>query len=204
MCAIDDKYQTDAISFLMTNKSSEDADYQLKSLKTSEGLYNQIIGLHPGYFTYNDLNNFKKQLEFLTATFPQTKKIVRQHFLKYDVRITNQIHEELNIEADYSLGFAERYGFRNSIASPFHLYRFEKKRASKVLEIPLFFMDGTLFHYMNDKSWEGKQKVIDQIQQLTISFNCQFSVLFHNSVFTENKYNGFKKMYKHLVGNIIP
>lgn len=199
MLALDQQHNTEAISFLMTDKSHQDADYQLKTLTKASGLDGQIIGLHPGYFTYNDANNFKRQLEELEQHFPEAKRIVRQHFLKYDVRVTNQIHEELAITEDYSLGFAERYGFRNSIATPFYLYRFDQKRVSTVLEVPLYFMDGTLFHYMKDRSWKGKQEVIQKIEKLTQDFNCQFSVLFHNSVFTENKYKGFKKMYEELI-----
>jgi hypothetical protein len=202
MQGIDKKNNLPAISFMMTEKSHDDADYDLKNLLALDLDKSQRIGLHPGFETYNNKENFSKQLEKLIKLYPSSEKIVRQHYLKYNVKQTNKIHEELQIKEDYSLGFAEHYGFRNSIATPFHLYRFDENRASKVLEVPLYFMDGTLHHYLNDTSWKGKEGVVKEVETLYNELNISFSVLFHNSVFTDQKYKGFTAMYEKLI-NIV-
>jgi len=199
MEAIDKKYNLPAISFMMAEKSHDDADHHLENLSPLWQGEQQRIGLHPGFFTYNNKANFVKQLDKVEALYKRSEKIVRQHYLKYDVKQTTAIHEELKITEDYTLGFAEQHGFRNSIATPFYLYRFDEKRASKVLEIPLYFMDGTLHHYMKDNSTEGKDQVVAEIKQLHDELNISFSVLFHNSVFTDLKYFGFTEMYEELI-----
>ena len=120
----------------------------------------------------------------------------RQHFLRYDVLKTPFIQESLGITEDYTLGFAEQYGFRNGIANPFYLFNFEKQRAFNVLHVPLVFMDVSLVNYNLEKEFEN---VLSFLQEPVLAFNCSFSVLFHNSVFTEGKYTGFEDLYKKLI-----
>lgn len=199
MIKIDKENQLKSISFLMTKKSHRDADYELSMLEKN-GLFNQQrIGLHPGYDTDSDQQELEQQLKTLQTRFPKTELILRQHFLKYDVKKTPEIHESLGIKEDYTLGFAEQYGFRNSIASPFHLYDFNKKRAFTVLQYPLYFMDGTLIKYLKKNDWEAKQVVIVEVKKLLRNFNCSFSVLFHNTAFTQLKKGGFDRMYQEII-----
>jgi hypothetical protein len=195
MNELDAQYKLDSISFLMTKKSHKDGDYDINKLFKTGVFDKQTTGLHPGYDTYKDKNELAKQFETLKRLFPNCKRIVRQHFLRYEIRVTPQIHESLGIERDYSLGFVEQHGFRNSYSGPFQLYNFEDNRPYSVIQIPLYFMDSTLTNYLKKDSWEAKLEVVQTVEKLLKTFNCTFSVLFHNSVFTENKYKGFEKMY---------
>jgi hypothetical protein len=198
MNQVDEKHKLDCISFLMTKKGHKDADYKIEAV-LSTGVFSQkTIGFHPGHGTFQNKIEFAKQFQILKRLFPNCEKVVRQHFLKYEVKRTPKIHESLGVERDYSLGFAEQYGFRNGYAGPFQLYSFEEKRAYSVIEIPLYFMDATLVNYMKDDSWVAKEKILVDIQQLLKDFNCTFSVLFHNSVFTSNRHKDFGVMYEKL------
>lgn len=198
MIILNKKFKLTGISFLMAKKSHQDADYHLKKLKQLGVFDGQTIGLHPGYGTHVNKKEFVAQFALLKSLFPDFKSFVRQHFLQYNVKTTPKIHEEQGVEEDYSLGFSEQFGFRNSYAGPFQLYCFERNEAYQVIEIPLFFMDSTLINYIKDDSWETKLKVVSAVQKLLLNFNCTFSVLFHNSVFTYNKFNGFEAMYEKL------
>ena len=198
MKTLDNKFSLNGINFLMANKSHQDADYHLKTLKKLRVFDGETIGLHPGYGTHVNQKEFASQFNQLKLLFPDYKSFVRQHFLQYNVKLTPKIHEEQGVDEDYSLGFSEQFGFRNAYAGPFQLYCFERNKAYQVIEIPLFFMDSTLINYMKDDSWETKLKVVAEVQKLRLNFNCSFSVLFHNSVFTHNKYNGFEAMYQKL------
>ena len=93
------------------------------------------------------------------------------------------------------MGFVEQFGFRNGYAGPFQLYNFKENRAFRVVEIPLYFMDATLVDYMKRLGWQAKLDVVNEVEKLLKNFNCKFSVLFHNSAFASEKYNGFEKMY---------
>ena len=198
MNELDEQYKLDSISFLMTKKSHKDADYDINKVIKTGVFDQQTVGLHPGYDTYKDKKEFGKQFETLKELFPNCKQFVRQHFLRYEVKTTPQIHESLGVERDYSLGFVEQFGFRNGYAGPFQLYSFEERRAYSVIQIPLYFMDSTLTNYLKKYSWESKLEVVQSVDTLLKTFNCTFSVLFHNSVFTENKYKDFEKMYQAL------
>lgn len=202
MIEIEKKKDIEAISFFMTKKSKNDADHDLnkkKYLKLFEA-YKKVnkVGLHPGYFTHNSREEFSKQLYKLKELSEGEINHVRQHFLKYDVKVTPLIHEQLEITHDYSLGYAEMYGFRNAIATPFYLYNYKEGRSYRVLQIPLFFMEGTLTKYIGVKKHRNIKKVISLSRRIVNDFNVNFSVLFHNTAFSEKRYKGFTKMYEEL------
>lgn len=197
MLAIEKEHQVSAISFFMTLKSKKDADYDIQKTKYEKLIKNSPneIGLHPGYYTYNDLENFKSQLAILRSFKFKIDK-VRQHFLKFSIKETPYIQSENQISEDYSLGFAEMYGFRNCIASPFYLYDFKNNKPHSIIEIPLFFMDGTISHYRKEMNREEEfDKVIQTTNKILATFSCKFSILFHNTVFSEKKYKGFTNLY---------
>ena len=198
MNELDAKHKLESINFLMTKKSHKDADYDISKVIKTGVFDQQTIGLHPGYDTCKDKKEFAKQFEIFKKLFPNCKQFVRQHFLRYEVKTTPKIQESLGVERDYSLGFVEQFGFRNSYAGPFQLYSLEENRAYSVIQIPLYFMDSTLINHLKNDSWESKLEVIQSVDKLLSTFDCTFSVLFHNSVFTENKYKGFEKMYLEL------
>ncbi|MFA6924939.1 MAG: hypothetical protein WC223_11890 [Bacteroidales bacterium] len=202
---LEKKHNVNSIYFFLSSKNSLDANYKLnnpKILKCTKQIFENgsLVAFHPGYDTSDNEYLFQKQLRIFNALFPKMPaKKVRQHFLKYDVRITSKIHEISNIEEDYSLGFAEQYGFRNCIANPFYLFRFDECRKSEVIEIPLFFMDGTLSHYLKDGKDKHFEEIIILLQELKNNFNFCFSVLFHNTAFSDLKYNGFTSYYLKLI-----
>lgn len=200
MLEIDKRNNINAISFLMPVKSHKDADFEIEDKKfkdiIEETCRKQTIGIHPGYNTYNNIAEYKRQIDKLEKT--TNKKITksRQHFLRYDVQITPYIQDELEILEDYTLGFAEHYGFRNGIANPFYLYKFKKQEAFSVKQVPLVFMDVSLMNYSLNKDFEKVESFLEKVKK---DYNCNFSILFHNSVFTVNKYSGFKKFYLKII-----
>lgn len=200
MIAIDKKFNIKAISFFIPEKSAKDADFYLENPKFLKILKQtkktQEIGIHPGYETYNNETDYKKQLKKLEKLSGQKITKSRQHFLRYDINITPFIQEKLNIKEDYTLGFAEHLGFRNGIANPFFLFNFKTNKAFSLKQIPLVFMDVSLTNYNLDKDFE---EIILILKKIKIDFNCHFSILFHNSVFSDSKYKGFEDFYKRLI-----
>mgnify|MGYP006122904157 CR=1 FL=1 len=203
MLLIDKKNKINSISFFMSKKSHKDADYDITKSKYSK-VVNQSkqktqCEFHPGYDTCDNEKEFETQIKILDQIKSQKTIKVRQHFLKFDIIKTPKIHELNNIEQDFSLGFPEMYGFRNSIASPFYLFNFEEQKKYKTVEIPLFFMDSTILDYIKTPFEEECNKLLTVANKTVLDFNCNFSILFHNSAFSNKKYKGLISMYKKLI-----
>lgn len=178
------------IYFFMTKKSHQDADYNEELLKKAFRLIPSDfrIGIHPGYYTSTNEEEFLFQKNRLENLIDRKIDSCRQHYLKYDVKITPHIHEKASIREDYSLGFAEIYGFRNGICSPFYLYNFKEQRAFYTKQIPLFLMDSTLFSYLDPKDLQiNKKESSDIIKQLQADFPFCISVLFHNTWYSNQE-----------------
>ena len=107
---------------------------------------------------FKNQKEFNFQKETLETIFDQKITKSRQHFLRYDIKQTPYIIEQSGIEEDYTLGFAEQYGFRNGIAHYFYLYNFKENRAFNFLSIPLVFMDVSLTNYKKITSEERTLK----------------------------------------------
>mgnify|MGYP006076318159 CR=1 FL=1 len=200
MLAIDKENNIEAISFFIPVKSHKDADFNLKEsrflkvLKTTKKT--QTIGIHPGYETFNNSKEYANQLETLEELTEKKITKSRQHFLRYDINQTPFIQDNLAIKEDYTLGFAEQFGFRNGITNPFYLFNFTDNKAFTVKQIPLVFMDVSLTNYDLEKDFDS---ILLFLQKTKKDFNCHFSILFHNSVFSNGKYKGFEALYKRII-----
>ncbi len=125
-------------------------------------------------------------------------KYNRYHFLNFSTYPDWAKISESEIQLDCSLGFAERYGFRNSYGRSFQPFNFENNRPYDFIETPLTFMDTTLYRYMKQSA--------DKIGDIIINFfeknkyNCHHSLLWHNTGFTNYKYGFLLKEYKKVMG----
>ncbi|MGB0885898.1 MAG: DUF7033 domain-containing protein [Chitinophagales bacterium] len=201
MLEIDEENNVETISFLLMKKSHQNADFDIFDNRFKEiiekTIAKQEIGIHPSYETFNNEKLYLEDVKALDNLSQKETKKSRQHFLRYNMALTPKIIEKSSIEEDYTLGFAEQYGFRNGIANPFYLYNFETKQAFHFKSIPLVFMDVSLINYEQEKTRkELFEEVKEFLKTTTKDYNCQFSVLFHNSVFSNVKYKGFTEFYK--------
>lgn len=197
------EHNINSIYFFMNSRDKKDADYNLnKNLKkqiVEITQHQSITGLHGGYssaFNIDDLLSQKKSLEKFTG---QEISKTRQHFLRYDCKITNQLHDDAGFNEDYTLGFAEYFGFRNSVATPFYLFNFEKSKPSSVLEIPLFMMDTTILRYMICEPETNFDLALNNIASVSEDINICVSVLFHNSILSKFKYGEYNRFYADFV-----
>jgi hypothetical protein len=119
---------------------------------------------------------------------------VRFHFLLYDHQTTPLILEKAGIKYDSTLGFAEQFGFRNSFCFPFQPYDIRNDKPYDFYEIPLVLMDGTLQKYMSRSPLEAMNNITDLILEIK-KFNGCFTLLWHNTHFSEYKYAGWKEVF---------
>jgi hypothetical protein len=124
----------------------------------------------------------------------------RYHFLKFRshedwINISNS-----KLKFDCSLGFAEHYGYRNSYGKAFQPFDFKNNQPYDFIEAPLNFMDGTFHKYMGLPRNEVAKIIIEYYEKN--KFNCNFSLLWHNTYFTDFKYHTFLSEYKKILGFI--
>jgi hypothetical protein len=192
---IENNFNIKSTFFFLPKKNKYNADYsinepKIKGIMTKLRKYGFEIGMHPSLGCSISENNFSKELE----KFDIPINGVRFHYLSFDIKKTVSILENNNISYDSTLGFAEQIGFRRATCYPFYLYDFENKRISNVMEFPLIVMDTTLRKYMNLKPKDALNKIIPLIDEVA-SFGGVFTLLWHNSYFSEYKYKGWKSVY---------
>ena len=118
------------------------------------------IGLHASYNAYQASQRLMNEKKKLERTIKQKVLGLRHHFwhLGINEQQTLEFHEKAGFEYDTSISFEETAGFRRSIALPFYPWLEQKKRASKVLQLPSVCMDSQVLAYPGN-SRESFQKI---------------------------------------------
>ena len=166
--------------------SDEDATYDIFGtqaahlVRTIEGRGGEV-GLHGSYPSIDNPSSFTKEKIYLenVTEHPITKG--RQHFLRFDIKTTPKLWQNAGINDDYTLGFAEREGFRCGTCHPYPLYDLQNDTPLDVTEHPLIAMDGTFYQYQNLTPEPALQK-IRQLQATCEAAEGDFILLWHNTV----------------------
>ncbi|GLR18886.1 DUF7033 domain-containing protein [Portibacter lacus] len=186
-----------SIYFLVGGKHKEDNEYSLKSKVVQKAFRlakerNYIIGIHPSYESWNDIDLIRAEKEKLEHEVGIEISISRQHFLNFDISITPRLLENLGIREDSSIGFTRYVGYRCGTGLPYKLYDFVNEKAFDVVEIPLVFMDvAWLFEAIRLDNF-----TLPDLSKYYGSFN------FHNSTFDEMEVRGInmKEHYMKIFG----
>lgn len=138
-------------------------------------------GLHPSYNTIDDKSMMESEWKKLCKVSKEEISDFRQHFLRFDVKKTGKILDELEAKTESSLGYRDRIGFRCGTGFPYRLYNFEAESAFNFIEIPLVVMD---IAAMREADWNSSAwcdlitSFLERNKNAThITFN------FHNSFF---------------------
>ena len=194
---INSEYDIRSTFFWLVNKGLgeskiKNADYSIRKEQKLLNLTERhgfVNGLHKS----STQQNFNDEIQKgnLSTTFN------RYHFLKFlPHKDWHKISDSV-ITFDASLGFAERYGFRNSYGKAFQPYNLSENKPYNFVEAPLIFMDGTFHKYMLINPEKTGDTIIDFFEQN--KKNCLFSLLWHNTYFTQYKYSPFLKEYKKIL-----
>ena len=144
------------------------------------------IGFHPGYDTFRSRDNMTRSLEELDK---QLKSIGapkasggRQHVLRWHPTDTAKLLDNLDIEYDSTLGYADVVGFRCGTCYSFPMYDLVDRKALRIRQRPLITMDVTLTspQYMNLKPSDAYNMVI-QLKDKCKQHQGDFTLLWHNT-----------------------
>lgn len=151
-----------------------------------------VNGLHKSCSTMSIDEELKKGN--INSTFN------RYHFLKFLSHSDWKKVSDSALTFDCSLGFAEHYGFRNSYGKAFQPFDVLNNKPFDFVEAPLHFMDGTFHKYMKIARNETAKNIINFYENNSV--NCDFSLLWHNTYFTNYKYHSFLDEYKKILAFI--
>ena len=203
---IEKQYEARSTFFFLPEKGKKNqwknADYDVRNKKIRQAIRKLgddgfEIGIHGSFGTHMDALKLKKEISVI-----DTPSITgnRFHFLMFNPEKTIGVLENSGVKYDTSLGFAEHIGFRRSTCYPFYLYDFEQDKMSSVLEIPLIVMDTTLRNkkYMDftpEMTLNAVSKLVDEVKK----FNGVFTLLWHNTFFSEYKFAGWRQIYQDIL-----
>jgi hypothetical protein len=153
------------------------------------------LGIHPSYGTFLNEEAVKQEIDKLERITGKKITMSRQHFLRFSMPVTYRILLRCGIREDYSMGFADRIGFRAGTSHPFRFFDLEANCETGLMLYPLTVMDGTLLDYMQ----LSPQKAIGKITMLAEIIRRHrgaFVSLWHNESLGEYKrWKGWRQVY---------
>ena len=159
------------------------------------------IGLHGSYPSAEHLQYLHKEKQNLSELCDKTISVSRQHYLRTffaDDPNSLDLWRQVGITDDYTLGFAERCGFRCGTCHPYPLYDVRNDRVTNIIEHPLIVMDGTLFDYMKLPVGKAK-KLVMKLKQRCFDVEGDFVFLWHNHATTREFEPYYREVYLPLI-----
>ena len=189
--------------FKATEKGHPDATYDVQDPILHEIIrvimapgYHQI-GLHGSYPSANDLQCLQKEKQNLSKLCDEEVRISRQHYLRTffsDDPNSLDLWRQVGITDDYTLGFAERCGFRCGTCHLYPLYDVRHDKVTDIIEHPLIVMDGTLSDYMK-LSVEEAHTLTQRLKQRCLDVEGDFVILWHNHATTREMKPYYEGVY---------
>ena len=155
------------------------------------------IGLHGSYPSAEDVQCLQKEKQNLSKLCGKAVSISRQHYLRAffaDDPNSLDLWRQVGITDDYTLGFAERCGFRCGTCHPYPLYDVRNDCVTNIIEHPLIVMDGTLSDYMK-LSVEDARALTQRLKQRCFDVEGDFVFLWHNHATTREMKPYYEGVY---------
>lgn len=185
--------------FLLGDRSELDRNIDHRSEELQELvsiLHEQSnVGLHPSIAANSSFKTLKKECLRLEEMTGEPVGRSRQHFLYLDLPNTYRNLVALGIKEDYSMGFADRVGFRAGTCSPFPWFDLEADERTELYIIPLAVMDSSLKDYMG-LDVEAAMKEIQKVRQQVQSVQGLYVQLWHNHTISDyGEWAGWKQVF---------
>lgn len=147
-------------------------------------------GLHPSYYAHTHPQYLNEEKEALERAWGGELTSIRQHYLRYEAPHTMRLQEVVGFKIDSTLAFADHEGFRNGTCHPFKRFDITKNTPGAAWEMPLCFMDGTLFNYRKLDVNEAVH-VSEKLMATCRQFGGVCVGLWHNTLWDEMDFPGW-------------
>jgi peptidoglycan/xylan/chitin deacetylase (PgdA/CDA1 family) len=157
------------------------------------------VGLHPSYFTMQNAVLLKKEKERLENITNTPVRRSRQHYLRFSLPETYQNLIDLEVEEDYSMGYASNVGFRAGTCTPFYFYDLDFEIQTPLKVFPFALMDTTLNDYMKLTPKQSLGRIRDLKNEIK-AVDGAFITLFHNeSLSNYLRWKGWSRLYESML-----
>ncbi len=143
------------------------------------------VGLHGSYLSAVDEDIMAKEKAILENVLGQPVTKVRQHWLRYNEKVTPYIHNKF-FEYDSTLGWNDRIGFRSGCASPYRPYDHKNHKPFEIIEIPQIIMDFNIYQSLVFENKYFLGIALDIIDKLDECKSARVAVSWHERACTSD------------------
>lgn len=159
------------------------------------------VGIHPSFSSYLDPERLQIEVERLSSVLNREVTKSRQHFLRMTLPRSYQRLIALDIQDDYTMGYASQVGFRAGTATAFKFFDLESDAPTSLTIHPFAVMDGTLRDYLNLSVSNSYNKILEVVNEVR-KVNGTFIYLTHNETLGgEKRWGGWPEMYRKVLEN---
>lgn len=162
------------------------------------------IGIHPSYASFEEKALLKDEIRQLSRILNKEVTKSRQHFLRMNLPVTYHNLIDMDIEDDYTMGYAAQPGFRAGIADDFFFYNLDHDVITNLRIHPFTLMDGTLRDYMKLGTKEAivqAEVLIEAVKEVGGSF----ILLWHNESLSDQKrWLGWRHVFESIIEAAMP
>ncbi len=137
------------------------------------------IGIHPSYNSFGNSSKLKSEISRLEDVVGSHVTTSRQHFLRFSIPESFKMLLESGVTDDYSMCFADHYGFRCGTARSIPWFDLTKNEVTKLTIHPFVYMDGTLNEYLKLSIKESKKVILDLYREVS-AYGGVFRFIWHN------------------------
>jgi len=135
----------------------------------------------------------------LEKALEEPVKSCRQHWLRFSWSKTWKKQETAGFKLDTTLGFNDRPGFRNGLASSFQPWDIEHHKPLKISAAPMILMDSHLYDYKNLGGHERKVEIESWINEI-YNVHGTATIIWHQRTMSQDY--GWYKDYEYLLSLI--
>lgn len=163
-----------------------------------------LVGLHPSYRSNFYPALIDRERRLLEEILHRPVTMSRQHFLKVTLPGTYQQLIKRDFEADFSMAYASRPGFRSGTASIHPFYDLDIESPTSLLVYPTCVMDITLQQYLQLDTAQAILKIKKLIAEVK-AVEGTFVSLWHNSSLGDyGPWRGWRQVYEALLAEANP
>lgn len=192
------KHKETKLFWLIGERAEKDRNISIDNLEHQQLIVSLDrdfeVNLHPSYHSngrFQRIQEEKVKLQFVVG-----REVIRsrQHYLKFELPRTFNSLLSAGFQHEYSMGFAERVGFRSGTARLHFWFNLEANEITQLKIHPFAYMDGTLNEYMQLSIEQGKQKVKELYSEVT-TFGGDFIFIWHNETIGDyQKWKGWSEV----------
>ena len=161
-----------------------------------------MTGIHPSVKSNLNAKIIQDERNFLESIIAKPIYSSRQHYLKLNFPATYKTLIEIGITDDFSMGFADKAGFRAGTSSPFYFYDISDEKKTELKIWPFAFMDRTLSKYMKLDIQKARDKIIELIDSVHKHGGIFMSLWHNDSLSDYGEWEGWRNVYIDMFNNL--